>query len=90
MKDQYLHPHYTMLMLVIFAFDSFLAQFSVLLICLSTDVSQHFFLQHACICMQEVQVEMACKKKALSGKLAELQAHNAELRQRFQQSAQPA
>ena len=40
--------------------------------------------------MQEVQEEMASKKEALSIKLAELQAHNAELRQRFQQSAQSA
>lgn len=41
------------------------------------------------MCVQEVQEEMASKKQALYIKLAELHAHNAELRQRFQQSTQP-
>ena len=33
---------------------------------------------------------MGGQKQALSSKLAELKAQNAELRQRFQQNAQPA
>ncbi|KAL3130265.1 hypothetical protein ABBQ38_008097 [Trebouxia sp. C0009 RCD-2024] len=42
------------------------------------------------LALKEVQAEMAGKKQELCMKLAELQAHNAELRQRFQPSAQTA
>lgn len=49
-----------------------------------------FILLKRAVCVQEVQAEMAGKKQELCMKLAELQAHNAELRQRFQPSAQTA